>query len=184
MALTRLNFIASNPWWPRLGWFYLVPALLLLGYAVQDWQQQQAVLQQWQGKLQKLQSQQNPPRVQRSKQEQRDLDVHASNVANAVRQINLPLPTILKALQAPKDIRVALLSVEMGGKAGAIGGANGSATQIKLLAEAKNGAEMANYVAFLDDLPLFQSVYLQKHEIPQDSKEGHYRFQMEMLWQP
>ncbi len=180
MALTRLNFIAVNPWWPRLGWLYLIPALLLLVLAVQHWQQQQIELLQWQGKMQKLQSQQNPPRIQRSKQEQRDLEVHASNVANAVRQINLPLPTILKGLQAPKDIRVALLGVEIGGKAGV----SGAATHIKLLAEAKNGAEMANYVAFLDDLPLFQSVYLQKHEIPQDSKEGHYRFQMEMLWQP
>lgn len=177
MALTRLNFVAENRWWPRMAWLWLVPACALFAWALHHWYGQQELLQQWQSKLQTSQAQHAPPRVQRSAQEQRELEAQASHVFNAVRQINFPLPSLLKALQAPSDIRVALLSVEMGGK-------TGNATQIKILAEAKTGADMSNYVAFLDDLPLFQSVYLQKHEIPQDNKEGHYRFQLEMLWQP
>ena len=182
MALTRLNFIAENRWWPRTAWLWLVPAAALFAWASYHWYGQQQLLQQWQSKLRTTQGQHATPRVQRSAQEQRELEVQASSAVNAVRQINFPLPNLLKALQAPRDIRGALLNVEIGSKSGNAG--NSNTTHIKILAEAKTGADMSNYLAFLDDLPVFQSVYLQKHEIPQDSKEGHYRFQLEMLWQP
>lgn len=183
MALTRLNFLPQPRTDTFFSWLRLIPSLILVGSAAFLWQQQQDKLHIAQAKLQSLQTQPAPaPRVQRTKEEQRALEAQAIPLAQAVRQLNLPIPNMLQALQAPKDIRVALLAIDFGGRSSNANSSN--AVNLKILAEAKTGADMVNYIAFLDDQSLFSSVYLQKHEIAADSKDGHYRFQLEVQWQP
>lgn len=101
--------------------------------------------------------------------------VQAVNVA--IRELNLPFSAILRALAPPPDLRVAVLSVTTA--------ASQSATQpshVKLVAEARSGADMARYVAFLAERKPFTGAYLIEHEIDDTSPERPYRFTVEAAW--
>jgi hypothetical protein len=101
----------------------------------------------------------------------------ASNAA--IRQLNLPVEQLLKALQAPKDIRVALLGVDLNDA-----GSESSLPKLKVNAEALTGEDAARYVAFLADRKPFVSAYMVRHEIQQNMPEKAWRFTMELTWQP
>lgn len=94
----------------------------------------------------------------------------------AVRELNMPIAPLLRALEPPQDIRVAVLSVEMGAAAVA------HASSVKIVAEAKSGAEMPRYVAFVAERKPFTGAYLTHHEIDENSPENPYRFTVEALW--
>jgi hypothetical protein len=125
---------------------------------------------------------------------QREQDQQVKAVADAVRQLNLPVPRLLKTLQAPQDMHVALLGLDMNGqpaqdgddsaKAGAPGRQwQGPAGSLKIAAEAETAQDMLHYLAFLNQQLLFRSVYLVKHElVPGDGSNHRYRFQLEAQW--
>jgi Tfp pilus assembly protein PilN len=87
-------------------------------------------------------------------------------VGEAVRQLNVPVTRLIKMVQAPTDIHVALLALDL------------NPGTIKISGEAENAQDMMNYVAFLGEQPLFSSVYLVKHE----QAGTAYRFQLEAQW--
>ena len=102
---------------------------------------------------------------------------HMQAVNTAIRQLNLPIAAMMRALQPPPDIRVAVLSVDTADRAAAAG-----ASSVKIVAEARTGAEMARYVAFVSDRKPFTGAYLMRHEIDDGSPERSYRFTVEALW--
>lgn len=193
---TELNFIrqgASIRWWHAL---LLLAALALLVGWNQRWQQQKQHNRQLQQELDKIVPVAATP-VVRSAAEQQDLENRARVIGEAVRQLNLPVASLFKTLQPPKDVRVALIGVDLNAKtgagSGAAGGANsgansaagnpaGGAGVLKIQAEAPNAQQMMAYVAFLDEQPLFKSVYLIKHEVTAASGEAAYRFLLEAQW--
>lgn len=95
----------------------------------------------------------------------------------AIRQLNLPIALILRSLVPPPDVRVAVLSVETVGNV-----AVSEMHILKIVAEAATSADMARYVAFLDERRPFVRAYLMKHEIDMVSSERPYRFSMEVPW--
>jgi hypothetical protein len=97
----------------------------------------------------------------------------------AIVELNLPVAALLKALQPPKDIRVAILKVEISGASSSDPDGNPS---IKILAEARSGEEMARYVSFVSARPPLTSAYLRRHEIVDSTPEHPYRFSMEAAW--
>ena len=101
----------------------------------------------------------------------------ASNAA--IRQLNLPVAQLLTALQAPKDIRVALLGVDLNDA-----GSDTVLPKLRVNAEALTGEDAARYVAFLSDRKPFVSAYMVRHEIQQNTPEKAWRFTMELTWQP
>lgn len=101
--------------------------------------------------------------------------VQAVNVA--IRELNLPISPILHALEPPRDIRVAVLSVETTGRSSTV-----HASSVKIVAEARTGEEMARYVAFVAESKPFTGAYLIGHEIDQASIELPYRFTVEASW--
>lgn len=146
-----------------------------------------------------------PPAMQREQEQQVNV------VAEAVRQLNLPVPRLLKTLQAPADMHVALLGLDLNGQpaqdnsAAATGPAaptgtvspsaiasapsaaarqapGGPAGSLKIAAEAETARDMLNYVAFLGQQPLFRSVYLVKHELAGGGEARPVRFQLEAQW--
>ena len=145
-----------------------------------------------------------PPAVQREQEQQ------VKVVAEAVRQLNLPVPRLLKTLQAPADMHVALLGLDLNGQPAQDGSepprsgvqAGGNAAQppaqpaaqaaqshqhrpagsLKITAEAETARDMLNYLAFLGQQPLFRSVYLVKHEQAGDGHARAIRFQLEAQW--
>jgi hypothetical protein len=101
--------------------------------------------------------------------------VQAVNVA--IRELNLPFSAILRALEPPPDLRVAVLAVTTAAsKSGA------QPSSVKIVAEARTGAEMARYVAFLAERRPFTGAYLTEHEIDETSAERPYRFTLEASW--
>ncbi|MCL2876152.1 MAG: hypothetical protein FWF12_07670 [Betaproteobacteria bacterium] len=108
-----------------------------------------------------------------------------------IADLNVPLPRLLRALQAPEDIRVALLGLELVAARERVGGAGdirSSRPTLKILAEAPSSRDMTRYVAYLADRKPLSQAYLVRHEAP-DSAEGAmsggraaYRFTVEVVW--
>ena len=102
------------------------------------------------------------------------------SVNTAIRELNMPVAALIGALQVPKDLRVALLSVDVSG-ASAL--PDGGAT-LKVVAEARSGAEMSRYVALIADRPPIAQAYLTRHEVQQSNPAHPYRFTVEATWAP
>lgn len=105
-------------------------------------------------------------------------------VNQAIRELNLPISALLQALQPPGELRVAVLSVETLGKgASASRSASGQQAQgLRIVAEARSGAEMARYVAFVAGRKPFAAAYLTRHEIDDSGSLRPYRFTVEASW--
>lgn len=99
-------------------------------------------------------------------------------VNGAIRELNLPVSTLLRAVEPPKDIRVALLGIEF-----APGRGGNETPLLKLTAEARTGEEMARYTAFLAGRPPLVEVYLVSHEVADTDSLKTYRFTVEAKWQ-
>jgi hypothetical protein len=95
----------------------------------------------------------------------------------AILALNLPLPSILRALEPPRDIKIALLSVETLNTESLSQKSN-----IKIVAEARNSLDMSQYVAFVSARKPFINAYLTQHEIDVNSADRPYRFTLEALW--
>ncbi len=93
-------------------------------------------------------------------------DQQVKIVGDAVRQLNVPVTRLIKMVQAPNDIHVSLLALDL------------NQGTLKISGEAEGAADMMNYVAYLSERPLFSSVYLVKHE----QAGNAYRFQLEAQW--
>jgi hypothetical protein len=120
-------------------------------------------------------------RPQLPPERQREHDAQLKLVADAVRQLNLPVTRLIKTVQAPGDVRVALLGLDLNGEAGPDQGSR-AAGALKIAAEAETAQDMINYLAFLNQQSLFRSVYLVKHEMNMAAPEHPYRFQLEAQW--
>ena len=176
MRATELNFIPRPA--PLGGWRLLVllaGGLALLAWG-QRWQAQNGINRQLQQELAHIKPAPKAVPVTRSASEQRELEAHAKIVSEAVRQLNLPVAEMFKALQPPKDIRIGLLALDLNAKS------SSSGSLLKIQAEARTPQEMMAYVAFLDEQPLFKSVYLVKHELALGAGEPAYRFLLEAQW--
>ncbi|HEY0061048.1 MAG TPA: hypothetical protein VGC21_02940 [Telluria sp.] len=171
----RLDALALAPVWSSA---LAVPALVgvllagaALGYAVQHTR----VAAQLQARVDRpaVRVASAPPAPQ---WDARELPrVTAVNVA--VRELNLPFAAILRALQPPPDLRVAVLSVTTAPSA-----SSAQASRVKIVAEARSGAEMARYVAFVAERKPFTGAYLSEHEIDESAPERPYRFTLEAAW--
>lgn len=84
----------------------------------------------------------------------------AKAVNSAIRDLNFPIVEILRDLQPTDDDQVAILSFETSNLISDEGGVN-----IKIMAEALNGDEMARYLRLLGERKRFSISYLIRHEV-------------------
>ena len=178
MGLSRIDFLPASAAQTFSGWrlvLCLAGALTLLPAAVY-WLVQAQETRRLEAQLAQLQ----PARTVRaplSASAQRERDIELKQVAVAVRQLNLPVTRLIKTVQAPRDVRVALLGLDLNAQQGQDG-----ASAQKIAAEAETPQDMLNYLAFLNQQPMFSSVYLLKHEMNMNTPEHPYRFQLEAQW--
>jgi len=174
-AAQRLAIDAVPPQAPAtpLRWAVAAAVLLLAGgLSLQAWQAVQRVnglQQQWEA-AQVRSAPAAPAALGRDEQAR----VPAVNAA--IREMNLPVAALLQALQPPRDIRVAVLGVDV------LGATPGATAGIKITGEARTGAEMARYVAFVSSRKPFTGAYLTRHEIDETAPERPYRFTVEAAW--
>lgn len=90
----------------------------------------------------------------------------------AVAELNFPVHALLNALNPPKDIHVAVLSLEL---------KKGFAT---IVADAQDGTDMARYASFVGTRQPFSSAYLSRHDVIETGPERLYRFTVEAAWVP
>ena len=211
----RLSFLPAAA--PRGGWRLALLALgaITLLPAGAYWLRMAGDVQALQARIAAAQPRRAAPAALPAAR-QREQEQQVKAVAEAVRQLNLPVPRLLKTLQAPSDMHVALLGLDLNGqpaqdgddganganKANGANGANaanaaiaasttkpanaaapqGPAGSLKITAEAETARDMLNYLAFLNQQPLFRSVYLVKHELAIGDPVHPYRFQLEAQW--
>lgn len=101
-------------------------------------------------------------------------------VNGAVRQLNLPIAAILRALKPPPDLRVTVLGVDA--SSAAASAAPGAASSVKIVAQAASGADMARYAAYVGSRAPFVSAYLLGHDIDGTGAGQTYRFTLEAQW--
>ncbi len=205
----RLSFLPAAA--PRGGWRLALLALgaITLLPAGAYWLRMAGDVQALEARIAAAQPRRTAPAALPAVQ-QREQEQQVKAVAEAVRQLNLPVPRLLKTLQAPSDMHVALLGLDLNGQPAQDGGdgvnganaanaanaaiaasttkpANAAAPQgpagsLKITAEAETARDMLNYLAFLNQQPLFRSVYLVKHELAIGDPVHPYRFQLEAQW--
>ena len=180
MGLSRLEFLPPGAARTFQGWrlaLCLAGGLLLLPAAVY-WLVQAQETRRLEVQLAQLQPA-RPVRAPLSANQQRERDLELKQVAAAVRQLNLPVTRLVRTVQAPRDVRVALLGLDLNAQQGQDG-----ASVLKIAAEAETPQDMLNYLAFLNQQPMFSSVYLLKHEMNSNANaNAHpYRFQLEAQW--
>ena len=163
----------------RMGlWQAMLLAVAIVALALMGWKiamDAQAVRQT--ATMQPTGSTTAAPSLLRSLNKSQQEQVLAANIA--IRQLNLPAAQLLRALAPPKDIRVALLGIDLSDSA------NESTTaKLKLNAETRSGEEMTRYIAFLADRKPFVQAYLVRHEVMQNMPERPWRFTLELTWQP
>jgi len=101
-------------------------------------------------------------------------------VNGAVRQLNLPITEILRALKPPPDLRITVLGVDASSTTASA--APGAASSVKIIAQAPSGAEMARYAAYIGSRTPFVSAYLVGHDIDGAGAAQTYRFTLEAQW--
>lgn len=115
-----------------------------------------------------------PPRAEPLRADQQ-AQVRAVN--RAIRQLNVPVTTLLRAVPPQKGLGVSLLGVEISGSWGAGGGAVS-----RIEAEARTPADMTGYVAQLNTHPALAAAWLSHHEVERDRSGRPYRFTVETRW--
>jgi hypothetical protein len=174
-AAQRLAIDAVPPEAPVTPLRWAVAAAMLLvagGLSLQAWQAVQRV----NGLQQQLDAAQVRSVPAAPAALSRDEQARVPAVNAAIREMNLPVSALLQALQPPRDIRVAVLGVDV------LGATPGATTGIKITGEARTGAEMARYVAFVSSRKPFTGAYLTRHEIDDTTPERPYRFTLEAAW--
>jgi hypothetical protein len=182
MALTRIDFTRSAA--PLTGWrlALLGAGLIAAACTGANWLVQSRAVHRLEAELALAQ----PRVIERaplSPAQQREQDQQLAIVSEAVRQLNLPVTRLIRTVQAPQGIRVALIGLDLNGKpergeAAGMAAAGG----LKISAEGETAQDMMNYVAYLNTQALFTSVYLVKHELNAASPGRPYRFQLEAQW--
>jgi len=155
----------------RLG--LLVTGVLLTGVAVWQGWQYHVNMEGVQHRIEQVNATVQPLVRTRSASEQRALDIKVRAINEAIGQLNLPITSLLRAIQPPRDVRVVLLGMDVAGRNMGV---------LKISAEARTGQEMATYVAYLSDKRIFDTVYLTKHEIAEHDPEQPFRFTLEATW--
>jgi len=178
MGLSRLEFLPPGAAQTYKGWRLILclAGIAILLPAALNWLVQFQETRRLEAQLAQLQPA-RPVRAPLSAAQQRERDIELKQVAAAVRQLNLPVTRLIKTVQAPRDVRVALLGLDLNAQQGQDG-----ASVLKVAAEAETPQDMLNYLAFLNQQPMFSSVYLLKHEMNVNTPEHPYRFQLEAQW--
>jgi signal transduction histidine kinase len=93
----------------------------------------------------------------------------------ALQELRAPFGELLSVLEPPKDVRIALLSVEWQRQDAATGGSRA----VRVDGEAQSAYDMVRYASFLATRAPLKSARLRQHEV---QKSGQVRFSMDAGW--
>lgn len=109
-----------------------------------------------------------------------DADRNRVRAVNAgIRELNLPLPALTRALSPPKDIGVAVVALEIA----PLKSERGASQSMSITVDAVTALDMTRYLSFLSERPTIAAPRLVSHEILESDATKPYRFTVEVSWQ-
>ncbi|AKU25088.1 hypothetical protein ACZ75_22695 [Massilia sp. NR 4-1] len=182
--MSRLNFL-PKPVLPGTSAIALCMAAgLVLLLSALNWMVQRQTLEKLEQQLADAAAKRPAQRIANPAR-QRDLEQQTEAMAAAAREQNLSAVRLLRHIQPPRDMPIALLGLELNSQRDAENRKAGlSSGSVKISAEAESSPDMLNYLAYLNEQSLFQSVYLLKHEMVEGSAARPCHFQLEVKWSP
>ncbi|WP_256078142.1 hypothetical protein [Massilia sp. YIM B04103] len=182
MRLSRLNFL-PKPALPGASAIALcIAASLVLLLSALNWMVQRQAMERLERQLADAAPKRPAQRLPHPAR-QRELEQQTEAMAAAAHEQNLAAVRLLRHIQAPRDMPVALLGLDLNSQRDAENRKAGiSSGSVKISAEAESALDMLNYLAYLSEQAMFQSVYLIKHEMVEGSTARPYHFQLELKW--
>lgn len=104
-------------------------------------------------------------------------DEKARTEAVVSAQLNLPFFEMMKSLEPPRDIQVALLALDLRARTGQARGG----TLIRLTSQAQALRDMTNYLEWLDTRKNLLSATLLKHQVQTQQPGQPVRFEVEVV---
>lgn len=155
----------------RAGAVLLALALLLLILSFVRYQNLTGEAEAWEQKLEQAARAQGI-RATSAGREVKSLSLEVKRANEVLRQLTLPWEDLLQGVEAAADKRVALLAVEP----------DTEKQVVKISGEAKDFAALLNYIARLNQQPVFGPVYLQSHRVMLRDPDRPVRFALQAAW--
>jgi Tfp pilus assembly protein PilN len=99
------------------------------------------------------------------------------SVNHAITSLNLPVGVLLRNLQPPGDLHTALLGLDLSDIHG-----DTRTAAVKITAASRSATDMTTYVDLLSRSPMFDAVYLTRHDVDATRAEHPYRYIVEASW--
>lgn len=153
-------------------------SILILGIVLASifaWQYQllNQEIQDWELKLAQMQQVNQRTSMQSNRGVDEGRNLQEINYANSViRQLALPWGNLFTALEAVRNDKVAVLSIEPNAQKGLV----------KISGESRNTQEMLNYVRSLQMQGTLSNVFLASHQIQERDPEKPVRFALTAGW--
>lgn len=152
--------------------------ILLLGIVLASifaWQYQilNQEIHDWESKVAQMQQVNQHTSTQSNRRVDEGRNLQEINYANSViRQLALPWENLFTALEAVRNDKVAVLSIEPNAQKGLV----------KISGESRNTQEMLNYVRSLQMQGTLSNVFLASHQIQERDPEKPVRFALTAGW--
>lgn len=171
MTQLFLDYQRSNKLFPWAGTFLLLLSLGLLVLADIYYQNLSERISYWE--LKSGQSQKSTGRkMGNTPREINDMSLEIKHANDVLNQITLPWDKLFQAVEWSSGKDVALLTIEP----------DAEKHVVKISGEAKNIEAILNYVRHLSDQEIFNSVYLQSHQVQEQNPERPVRFALTATW--
>ena len=171
MTQLYLDYQRSNKPFPWAGTVLLLLSLGLLALADIYYQSLTEKIAYWElksGQFQKATGR----KMGNSPREINDMAQEIKHANDVLNQITLPWDKLFQAVEWSSGKDVALLTIEP----------DAEKHVVKISGEAKNIEAVLNYVRHLSDQEIFNSVYLQSHQVQEQNPERPVRFALIATW--
>lgn len=179
MPRLRLKFPYNEQRAPRVDYSLLLIGLLVLAGVLFQFQQITEEVNYWSNRVERLEKQQqlqktaprtrSTPRIREFSQEIRKEIINANAILD---QINLPWETLFDAIEQAATEEIALLSLQP----------NVSSRSLRISGEAKNMAELLDFVEALERESIFKNTHLINYKIKQDDPHRPIVFLLTATW--
>lgn len=160
-----------NTAFPWLGAAFLVVAIISLILLGAHYSRLSDRVASTEAKLSRNQN--SATKANLSAQGSAELEHEVSNANEVLHQLSVPWDALFQAVESAGGNKVTLLALEP----------DIEKHQVKINGETKNFKSLTHYLTQLQEQPMFDSVYLQSHQVQQQDADKPVRFSLLATWQ-
>lgn len=166
-----LDFQRSNKPLPWAGVMLILLAFIVLALVDLHYRGLTEKIGYWEAKSGQI-SRAAEPQTSSSPRDIRDMALEIKRANEVLNQISIPWDKLFQAVEWSSGRDVALLTIEP----------DAEQHVVKISGEGKNIQAVLGYVRHLSEQEIFTSVYLQSHQVQQQSPERPVRFALIAAW--